>query len=111
MAIFNSVKTMIVACSTTPSSAIALGVPSGSGDLKGMYFRAWTDTGQVILKFGDSTVASSKTATSSVLPDGNIPATLNFSDPQMLADTAGYVSAVALSGTPNLFIEIGTVHE
>lgn len=111
MAIFNSVKTMIVACTTTPSAAIALGVPSGSGDLKGMYFRAWTDTGQVILKFGDNTVAASKTATSSVLPDGNIPATLNFSDPQMLPDMAGYVSAVAQSGTPNLYIEIGTLQD
>lgn len=111
MAIFNSVKTMIIACSTSPSSAIALGVPSGSVDLKGMYFRAWTDTGQVILKFGDNSVAASKTATSSVLPDGNIPATLNFSDPQMLPDTAGYVSAVAQTGTPNLFIEFGTLQD
>jgi hypothetical protein len=110
MSIFTSVKTMIVACTTSPTSAIALGVPSGSNDLKGMYFRAWTDSGQVILKFGDNAVAASKTPTSSVLADGNIPATTTFSPPQLLADNVGYVSAVAQSGTPNLYIEVGTLH-
>ncbi len=111
MSIFTSVKTMIVACTTSPTSAIALGVPSGSSDLKGMYFRAWTDSGQVILKFGDNTVAANKTLTNSLLPDGNIPATTVFAPPQLLPDNVGYVSAVAQSGTPNLYIEVGTLHQ
>jgi hypothetical protein len=111
MAVFTSVKTMIIACTTSPSAAIALAVPSGSTDLKGMYFRAWTDAGQVVYKLGGSTVAADKTLTSNALADGNLPATLNFSDPQFLPDSAGFVSAVAQSGTPNLYLEIGTLHE
>ena len=111
MAVFTAVKTMIIACTTTPTAAIALGVPAGSSDLKGMYFRAWSDTGQIVFKLGDSGVAADKTISGGALADGNLAATSTFAAPQMLPDTAGYVSAVAQSGTPNLYFEIGTLHQ
>lgn len=105
--IYQTIKTMVIALTTTPTGAIALPVPTGSVDLKGCYFRAWTDAGQAILKLGNNTVAADKTITSNSLADGNIPATLNFENTQPLPAGATHISAVAMSGTPNLFVEIG----
>lgn len=106
---FHTIKTMLIALTTTASGAIALPIPTGSTDLKGCYWRAWTDTGQAVVKFGDNTVAASKTPTSNALPDGNIPVTLNFAEPQLIPSGGAYLSAIAMSGTPNLFVEIGVM--
>lgn len=106
---FSTIKTMVVPCTTSPSAAIAIPVPAGSQDLKGLGVRLWTDTGQVIAKFGGNAVAADKTLTGNALADGNIPATNTFENLQYLPSSAAYVSAVAQSGTPNLYLEFGMI--
>jgi hypothetical protein len=101
---FNTIKTVLIACTTTVSASITLPVASGSVDNKGMYFRAWSDSGAVIFNF---TGNASKTATAGALPDGNLPAQQFYGEIQQLPAGATAVTAIALAGTPNFFLEIG----
>ncbi len=101
---FNSVKTVQIACTTSASGNITLPIPSGSVDLKGWYYRAWSDAGAVIYKFNGT---ADKTITAGALADGNLPAQQFYGESQQLPAGATTVSAQALTGTPNFFLEIG----
>ena len=103
---FNSIKTVMIACTTTASGAITLPIPAGSVDLKGLYYRAWSDTGAVIYKFNGT---ADKTITAGALADGNLPAQQFYGECQQLPAGATTVTAQALAGTPNFFLEIGHV--
>lgn len=106
MQAFNTFKTIAFSATTTAAS-VALPIPTGSVDLKGCFYRAWTSTGQAVIKFGDNTVVSNASPTSNVLDDGNIPVTTNFETVGQIPAGATHVSVDAVSGTPVVYIEIG----
>ncbi len=102
---FNSAKTVLIPCTTTVSGAITLPLPAGCTNMNGLYFRAWSDSGAVVFKFNGT---ADKTPVAGALPDGNMVAQQYYEFSQMMPSGATTVTAIALAGTPNFFLEIGT---